>query len=72
MGYIIVFIVVSLIIGVYFSKRDKPMTPSSWYKGIAVLAFAMVIVSGFYSIDSIKQGYKEGINEESAIEDVSK
>lgn len=72
MGYIIVFIVVSLIIGVYFSKRDKPMTPSSWYKGVAVLAFAMVIVAAFYSIDAIQQGFKEGIEEDSAIEDVSK
>ncbi|WP_436862440.1 hypothetical protein [Staphylococcus caeli] len=72
MGYIIVFIIVSLIIGVYFSKRDKPMTPSSWYKGIAILAFAMVIVSGFYSVDAFKQGFKEGMKEESAIEDDSK
>ena len=59
-GYFIVFVIIAVCIGIYFSKRDKPMSPSSWFKGIGVIAFAMVIVSGFYHVDDIKQGGENG------------
>ncbi|MDW4040557.1 hypothetical protein [Staphylococcus saprophyticus] len=39
------------------------MSPSSWFKGIGVIAFAMVIVSGFYHVDDIKQGGENGVKQ---------
>ncbi|WKU92138.1 hypothetical protein Q3408_09985 [Staphylococcus saprophyticus] len=46
-----------------FFKRDEPMSPSSWFKGIGVIAFAMVIVNGFYHVDDIKQGGENGVKQ---------
>lgn len=63
MVYFIVFVIIAVCIGIYFSKRDEPMSPSSWFKGIGVIAFAMVIVNGFYHVDDIKQGAKDGIKQ---------
>ena len=41
------------------------MSPSSWFKGIGVIAFAMVIVivNGFYHVDDIKQGGENGVKQ---------
>lgn len=72
MGYFLVFVIIALCIGIYFSKRDKPMSPSSWFKGIAVIAFAMVIVSGFYHVDDIKQGAENGVKQAEDRENVQK
>ncbi len=63
MGYFIVFVIIAVCIGIYFSKRDEPMSPSSWFKGIGVIAFAMVIVNGFYHVDDIKQGGENGVKQ---------
>ncbi|PHK50528.1 hypothetical protein [Staphylococcus edaphicus] len=60
MGYFIVFIIIATSIGIYFSKRDKPMSPSSWFKGIGVIILAMIVVSGFYHVDDIKKGAENG------------
>lgn len=64
-GYFIVFVIIAVCIGIYFSKRDEPMSPSSWFKGIGVIAFAMVIVivNGFYHVDDIKQGGENGVKQ---------
>ncbi|MDW4361267.1 hypothetical protein QI100_05975 [Staphylococcus saprophyticus] len=61
----------AILIGVYFSKRQKPMSPSSWYKGIAVIILSLFVVSFFDSFDAVKQGFKEGINED-VFNDISK
>ncbi|MDW4216074.1 hypothetical protein QI053_05595 [Staphylococcus saprophyticus] len=71
MIYAITFIIVSILIGVYFSKRQKPMSPSSWYKGIAVIILSLFVVSFFDSFDAVKQGFKEDINED-VFNDISK
>ncbi|BAE19307.1 MULTISPECIES: hypothetical protein [Staphylococcus] len=71
MIYAITFIIVSILIGIYFSKRDKPMSPSSWYKGIAVIILSLFAVSFFDSLDVFIQNFKEGINEDVA-NDISK
>ena len=63
MGYFIVFVIIAVCIGLYLSKRDDPMSPSSWFKGIGVIAFAMVIVNGFYHVDDIKQGGENGVKQ---------
>ncbi|MCC4221080.1 hypothetical protein [Staphylococcus saprophyticus] len=70
-GYFIVFVIIAVCIGIYFSKRDKPMSPSSWYKGIAVIILSLFVVSFFDSFDAVKQGFKEGINED-VFNDISK
>lgn len=61
----------AILIGVYFSKRQKPMSPSSWYKGIAVIILSLFVVSFFDSFNAVKQGFKEGINED-VFNDISK
>ncbi|MDW4136890.1 hypothetical protein QI233_08315 [Staphylococcus saprophyticus] len=71
MIYAITFIIVSILIGIYFSKRDKPMSPSSWYKGIAVIILSLFAVSFFDSLYVFIQNFKEGINEDVA-NDISK
>ncbi|EHY91825.1 hypothetical protein SSME_22020 [Staphylococcus saprophyticus subsp. saprophyticus KACC 16562] len=47
------------------------MSPSSWYKGIAVIILSLFVVSFFDSFDAVKQGFKEGINED-VFNDISK
>lgn len=71
MIYAITFIIVSILIVIYFSKRDKPMSPSIWYKGIAVIILSLFAVSFFDSLDVFIQNFKEGINEDVA-NDISK
>ncbi|MDW3909503.1 hypothetical protein QI289_05615 [Staphylococcus saprophyticus] len=71
MIYAITFIIVSILIVIYFSKRDKPMSPSSWYKDIAVIILSLFAVSFFDSLDVFIQNFKEGINEDVA-NDISK
>lgn len=71
MGYFIVFVIIAVCIGIYFSKRDEPMSPSSWYKGIAVIILSLFAVSFFDSLDVFIQNFKEGINEDVA-NDISK
>lgn len=71
MIYAITFIIVSILIGVYFSKRQKPMSPSSWYKGIAVIILSLFIVSFFDNLDAVKKGFNDGVKEELA-NDISK
>ncbi|MDW8545920.1 hypothetical protein [Staphylococcus pseudoxylosus] len=62
MGYAITFIVVAGLIGLYFAKREK-MSPSSWFKGIGVIIVSLVIVDGFYHVDAIQKGAKDGMKE---------
>ncbi|PHK50529.1 hypothetical protein [Staphylococcus edaphicus] len=64
MIYMITFIIISSLIGIYFSKRNKPMSPSSWYKVIGVILVSLFIVSFFDNLDVIQQGFKEGNNED--------
>ena len=47
------------------------MSPSSWYKGIAVIILSLFAVSFFDSLDVFIQNFKEGINEDVA-NDISK
>ncbi|MEB7755087.1 hypothetical protein NGC81_00535 [Staphylococcus xylosus] len=61
MGYAITFIVVAGLIGLYFAKREKQMSPSSWFKGIGVIIVSLVIVDGFYHVDDIQKGAKDGM-----------
>ncbi|MGK3149794.1 hypothetical protein VQE80_05015 [Staphylococcus shinii] len=63
MGYAITFIIVAVLIGLYFTKREKQMSPSSWFKGIGVIIVSMIVASGFYHIDDIQKGAKDGIKE---------
>ncbi|MEB5782692.1 hypothetical protein [Staphylococcus pseudoxylosus] len=63
MGYAITFIVVAGLIGLYFAKREKQMSPSSWFKGIDVIIVSLVIVDGFYHVDDIQKGAKDGMKE---------
>ncbi|MBM2657832.1 hypothetical protein [Staphylococcus pseudoxylosus] len=63
MGYAITFIVVAGLIGLYFAKREKQMSPSSWFKGIGVIIVSLVIVDGFYHVDDIQKGAKDGMKE---------
>lgn len=63
MGYAITFIVVAGLIGLYFAKREKKMSPSSWFKGIGVIIVSLVIVDGFYHVDAIQKGAKDGMKE---------
>ncbi|MGD6885111.1 hypothetical protein [Staphylococcus shinii] len=63
MGYAITFIIVAVLIGLYFAKREKQMSPSSWFKGIGVIVVSMIVVNGFYHIDDIKKGAKDGMKE---------
>ncbi|WP_039068930.1 hypothetical protein [Staphylococcus shinii] len=63
MGYAITFIIVAVLIGLYFAKREKQMSPSSWFKGIGVIIVSMIVVNGFYHIDDIKKGAKDGMKE---------
>ncbi|MBO3065805.1 hypothetical protein AABD42_07895 [Staphylococcus shinii] len=72
MGYAITFIIVAVLIGLYFAKREKQMSPSSWFKGIGVIVVSMIVVSGFYHIDDIKKGAKDGIKEENQSQSSSK
>ncbi|MCE7785806.1 hypothetical protein [Staphylococcus xylosus] len=66
MGYEITFIVVAGLIGLYFAKREKQMSPSSWFKDIGVIIVSMIVVSGFYHIDDIQKGAKDGMKEANA------
>ncbi|MEB8100714.1 hypothetical protein [Staphylococcus xylosus] len=66
MGYEITFIVVAGLIELYFAKRDKQMSPSSWFKGIGVIIVSMIVVSGFYHIDDIQKGAKDGMKKANA------
>ena len=66
MGYEITFIVVAGLIGLYFAKRDKQMSPSSWFKGIGVIIVSMIVVSGFYHIDDIQKCAKYGMKKANA------
>ncbi|MCE5001296.1 hypothetical protein [Staphylococcus pseudoxylosus] len=63
MGYAITFIVVAGLIGLYFAKREKQMSPFSWFKGIGVIIVSLVIVDGFYHVDDIQKGAKDGMKE---------
>lgn len=72
MGYAITFIIVAVLIGLYFAKREKQMSPSSWFKGIGVIVVSMIVVSGFCHIDDIKKGAKDGIKEENQSQSSSK
>lgn len=63
MGQAITFIVVAELIGLYFAKREKQMSPSSWFKGIGVIVVSMIVVSGFYHIDDIQKGAKDDMKE---------
>ncbi|MDW8570235.1 hypothetical protein AABD40_14145 [Staphylococcus shinii] len=72
MGYAITFIIVAVLIGLYFAKREKQMSPSSWFKGISVIVVSMIVVNGFYHIDDIKRGAKDGIKEENQSQSSSK
>lgn len=63
MGYAITFIVVAGLIGLYFAKREKQMSPSSWFKGIGVIIVSLVIVDGFYHVNDIQKGAKDGMKE---------
>ncbi|MGW7975075.1 hypothetical protein BU116_09150 [Staphylococcus xylosus] len=72
MGYAITFIVVAGLIGLYFAKREKQMSPSSWFKGVGVIIISMIVVSGFYHIDDIQKGAKDGMKEENQSQSSSK
>lgn len=63
MGYAITFIVVAGLIGLYFAKREKQISPSSWFKGIGVIIVSLVIVDGFYHVDAIQKGAKDDMKE---------
>ncbi|PTI43312.1 hypothetical protein BU120_10890 [Staphylococcus xylosus] len=45
------------------AKREKQMSPSSWFKGIGVIIISVIVVSGFYHIADIKKGAKDGMKE---------
>ncbi|MBF0813076.1 hypothetical protein IR133_05040 [Staphylococcus saprophyticus] len=57
------FIVVAELIGLYFAKREKQMSPSSWFKGVGFIIISMIVISGFYHIDDIQKGAKDDMKE---------
>lgn len=60
---LIVAIVVGLLLGWYFHKRQKPMTVKDWFFGLFIILIFVIITDAILHIDVIKQGFQDGVNE---------
>ena len=61
--HLIVAIIVGLLLGLYFHKRQKPLTVGDWFFGLFIILIFVIITDAILHIDVIKDGFQKGVNE---------
>lgn len=52
--HLIVAIIVGLLLGLYFHKRQKPLTVGDWFFGLFIILISVIITDALLHIDVIK------------------
>lgn len=62
---LLVAIIVGLLLGWYFHKRQKPMTVKGWFLGLFIMLIFVIVTDAILHLDVIKEGFQDGIKESS-------